>query len=304
MATPKSYGICYMGSKNALAERIVSLLPSASHLIDVFAGGCAITHCAMKSGKWQHVHANDINEMIVGAFRRAINGEFIGEHRWVSHEEFNRVRETDAYAAICFSFGGNCSNYAYSPKNEELKRAIHSAIFFGDPAPFRALTGIDLTPVLTISDLRERHIAAKHLANGGGIFINSLQKLECLNRLNRLNRLATAFSEEEKQRLTIGNVDFAEVEIPNDSVIYCDPPYRDKGDYRKSKGFDHERFYDWALRQTVPVFVSEYDMPEDFVEIAAWNKRCTMSQTSNSLRTTEKIFVPRWQAKDLCFRTE
>ena len=63
MATPKSYGICYMGSKNALAERIVALLPSASHLIDVFAGGCAITHCAMKSGKWQHVHANDINEI-------------------------------------------------------------------------------------------------------------------------------------------------------------------------------------------------------------------------------------------------
>ena len=125
MATPKSYGICYMGSKNALAERIVALLPSASHLIDVFAGGCAITHCAMKSGKWQHVHANDLNEMIVGAFRRAINGEFIGERRWVSHEEFNRVIDTDAYASICFSFGGNCSNYAYNHKNEELKRALH-----------------------------------------------------------------------------------------------------------------------------------------------------------------------------------
>lgn len=290
-----------MGSKNALAERIVALLPSASHLIDVFAGGCAITHCAMKSGKWQHVHANDINEMIVGAFLRAINGEFIGERRWVSHEEFNRVRDTDAYAAICFSFGGNMRSYAYSPANEELKRALHYAIFFGDTAPFLTLTGIDLTPVLTISDLRERNIAAKNLANVGGIFIKTLQNI---NRLNRLNRLSTEFSEKEMKRLTIGSVDFAEVEIPSDSVIYCDPPYRDKGDYRKSKGFNHDRFYEWALRQTVPVFVSEYAMPEDFVEVAAWQKRCTMSQTSNSLRTTEKLFVQRWQAKDLGFRTE
>ena len=301
MATPKSYGICYRGSKNALAERIVALLPSASHLIDVFAGGCAITHCAMKSGKWQHVHANDINEMIVGAFRRAINGDFLGERRWVSHEEFNRVRGKDAYATICFSFGNNGSGYAYSPKNEELKRALHYAIFFGDHKPFLSLTGIDLTPVQTIHDLRERYIAAKHLSNGGGIFISSLQNIECLNRLNRL---ATAFTNEEKKRLTIGNVDFAEVEITSDSVVYCDPPYREKEGYRKAKHFNHERFFEWVLRQTVPVYVSEYAMPEEFVEVAAWQKLCTMSQTSNSLRTTEKLFVPRWQAKDLGFRTE
>ena len=300
MATPKNYGICYMGSKNALAERIVALLPSASHLIDVFAGGCAITHCAMKSGKWQHVHANDINEMIVGAFRRAINGEFIGERRWVSHEEFNRVRDTDTYASICFCFGGNCSNYAYSPKNEKLKRAIHSAIFFGDHEPFRALTGIDLTPVQTIPDLRERYLTAKHLSRENGKRID----LQPFERLNRLNRLATAFSEEEKHRLTIGSVDFAEVDIPSDSVVYCDPPYRGTSSYSKAKHFNHERFFEWALRQTVPVYVSEYAMPEEFVEVAAWQKRCTMSSASHSLRTTEKLFVPRWQAKDLGFRPE
>ena len=295
MATPKSYGICYMGSKNALAERIVALLPSASHLIDVFAGGCAITHCAMKSGKWQHVHANDLNEMIVGAFRRAINGEFIGERRWVSHEEFNRVKGKDAYASICFSFGNNGSSYAYNPKNEELKRALHYAIFLGDHKPFLTLTGIDLTPVLTISDLRERHIAAKQLSS---------ERIQYFERLNRLNRLATAFSEEEKHRLTIGSVDFSEVEIPSDSVVYCDPPYRGSSSYSKEKRFNHERFYEWSLRQNVPVFVSEYAMPEDFVEVASWQKRCTMKSAEHALRTTEKLFVPRWQAKELGFRTE
>ena len=119
----------------------------------------------------------------------------------------------------------------------------------------------------------------------------------------RLNRIAADFSEEQRQRLTIGSVDFSEVEIPSDSVIYCDPPYRGTEGYRKAKGFNHDRFYDWALRQTVPVFISEYAMPEDFVEVAAWRKVCSMSQYTHK-ETTEKLFVPRWQAKDLGFRPE
>lgn len=44
------YGIPYLGSKNKLAERIVSLLPRAEHLYDVFCGGCAIAHCAALNG--------------------------------------------------------------------------------------------------------------------------------------------------------------------------------------------------------------------------------------------------------------
>ena len=298
-----------MGSKNALSERIVALLPSASHLIDVFAGGCAVTHCAMKSGKWQHVHANDLNEMIVGAFRRAINGEFIGERRWVSHEEFNRVRDTDAYAAICFSFGGKLYLYAYNPQREQLFRAFHFAIYDGDASIFLDMTGIDLTPVLTISDLRERAIAAcrivreKKKDETDKMWADFYPPQHIRNHC-RLNRIAADFSEEQRRRLTIGSVDFAEVEIPSDSVVYCDPPYRGTCGYRKAKRFDHDRFYEWALRQTVPVFVSEYAMPEDFVEVAAWKKRCTMKGAEHTLRTTEKLFVPRWQAKDLGFRPE
>ena len=308
MATPKSYGICYMGTKNALAERIVALLPSASHLIDVFAGGCAVTHCAMKSGKWQHVHANDINEMIVGAFLRAINGEFIGERRWVSHEEFNRVRDTDAYAAICFSFGGVLYHYAYNPQREQLLRAFHFAIYYGDASFFLDMTGIDLTPVLNIADLRERAIAASRIVremkkNDEDKILTKLPPHNIQNHC-RLNRISADFSEEQRKRLTIGSVDFAEVEIPSNSVVYCDPPYRGTGGYLKAKRFNHERFYDWALRQTVPVFVSEYAMPEDFVEVAAWQKVCSMSRNTAPKATTEKLFVPRWQANDLGFRTE
>lgn len=40
------YGLPYKGSKNKIAERIVDFLPKAKNFYDLFAGGCAITHCA------------------------------------------------------------------------------------------------------------------------------------------------------------------------------------------------------------------------------------------------------------------
>ena len=41
------YGVQYQGSKNSIAREIVRFLPAAGTLIDICAGGCAITHAAM-----------------------------------------------------------------------------------------------------------------------------------------------------------------------------------------------------------------------------------------------------------------
>ena len=45
------YGLPYKGSKNKLAERIVNLLPRASHFYDLFSGGCAVAHCPTNNSK-------------------------------------------------------------------------------------------------------------------------------------------------------------------------------------------------------------------------------------------------------------
>lgn len=42
-----NYGLPYRGSKNKIAKRIVDMLPKATTLVDVFAGGCAITHASL-----------------------------------------------------------------------------------------------------------------------------------------------------------------------------------------------------------------------------------------------------------------
>ena len=95
--------------------------------------------------------------------------------------------------------------------------------------------------------------------------------------------------------ITSSVLDYAKVEIPDDSVIYCDIPYEDTNVYNKAEGFDYERFYDWCEHQTQPVFISSYQMPDDrFDCIEEFSHRSTLSATANNL-VTERIYVPKHQ---------
>ena len=92
------YGLPYKGSKSRIVDELLTVMPPAEHFYDLFCGGCAVAHAAMLSGKWGTVHINDINPMMPEAFVKAINGGFNGEDRWISHEDFFRLRDTDPYA--------------------------------------------------------------------------------------------------------------------------------------------------------------------------------------------------------------
>lgn len=128
----KKYGLPYQGSKNKLAERIVALLPSATHLYDVFAGGCAITHAALLSGKFKEIHANDITDSVT-LFEDALNGKYENESRWISREDFFRLKDSDPYVRIVWSFGNNQHGYLYSKEIEPYKKAVHEMLYAPTP---------------------------------------------------------------------------------------------------------------------------------------------------------------------------
>ena len=163
------YGLPYKGSKNKLAERIVSLMPKADHLIDLFCGGCAVSHCAILRDKWPHIHINDIDWRPVTLFVDALDGQYCDETRWISREDFFRLKDTDPYVAIVWSFGNNMRDYLYSQEIEPLKRAIHFAMFYGDYEPAREL-GHDLSFIEPLHDLQKRYIAVKHYFSRLGHF--------------------------------------------------------------------------------------------------------------------------------------
>ena len=51
----ENYGLPYSGSKSRIAHWVIDNLPRGRVLIDAFAGGCAITHRALLSQKWQTI---------------------------------------------------------------------------------------------------------------------------------------------------------------------------------------------------------------------------------------------------------
>ena len=366
------YGLPYKGSKNKLAERIVRLLPKRTHLIDLFCGGCAVSHAALLMGKYEHIHINDINWMCPTLFIDALNGKYNDENRWISREDFFRLKDTDPYVAVVWSFGNNLRDYLYSKEIEPLKKAIHYAMFFSDYSLGKEL-GHDLSFIDPIQDLQKRYLAVKHYFNklghfqqqsfegqnqrmkqesfirntrlasiqigGGGT--QMIQSAEANERLNTFRNIipwkgcriqsfkkkkiqATQRSTAQRRTqhsciacntesgstvcpdirgqilpITSSVLDYEEVAIPEDSVIYCDIPYEGTDGYlEKGKGgFDYERFYQWCERQTQPVFISSYQMPEDrFDCIEEFTHRCTFAQKDNNL-VTERIYVPKHQAE-------
>ena len=345
------YGLPYKGSKNKLAERIVRLLPKRTHLIDLFCGGCAVSHAALLMGKYEHIHINDINWMCPTLFIDALNGKYNDENRWISREDFFRLKDTDPYVAVVWSFGNNLHTYLYSKEIEPLKKAIHYAMFFSDYSLGKEL-GHDLSFIDPIQDLQKRYLAVKHYFNRlghshqqsfvGGGQNQRMQSIEANERLNtfrniipwkgcqiqsfkkkntsdpaiysttkdatQLHRLQYRERQHSLPRYSGGGqilpitssvLDYEEVAIPEDSVIYCDIPYEGTDGYvEKDKGgFDYERFYQWCERQTQPVFISSYQMPEDrFDCIEEFTHRCTFAQKDNNL-VTERIYVPKHQAE-------
>ena len=163
------YGLPYKGSKNKLAERIVSLLPKRTHLIDLFCGGCAVSHAALLRNKYEHIHINDINWMCPTLFIDALNGKYQNETRWISREDFFRLKDTDPYVAVVWSFGNNLRDYLYSKGIEPLKKAIHYAIFFHNYSLGEEL-GYDLSFIEPISDIQRRYAAVKRYFSQFGHF--------------------------------------------------------------------------------------------------------------------------------------
>ena len=156
-------GMSFKGSKSKLAERIVSIFPRAEHFYDLFSGGCAIAHCALLKNKFPHVHINDINPMMPQAFVKALQGGFDDEDRWISREDFMRLKDTDPYVAICFSFGNDLKTYCYGKDIEETKKALHYAIFFSSYELSDRLIGVDLRPIEKCATRQEKYALAKKL---------------------------------------------------------------------------------------------------------------------------------------------
>ena len=287
-----TYGIPYTGSKNLIAKEIIDLFPTAECFVDLFCGGCAITHAAMLSGKYNRFIINDSNAQVVQLFIDAVNGKFRDEKRWISCDDFKSLKDSDAYIKYIWSFGNGGDSYMYGRKIEAWKKALHYARVLGDFSVLKRDFGI-VTDDASQQSIR-LNTEKLGLIDKLKCSLESLQRLKRLQSLERLKRLQSLQRMKRLGGLQTFSGDYQAVKIPENSVVYCDPPYGNCEEtmYRRTycKGFDFSRFFDWLRKVDFPVFVSEYAMPEDFVAVWQKTKRCAFS-AHKAKHAVERVFV-------------
>lgn len=93
------------------------------------------------------------------------------------------------------------------------------------------------------------------------------------------------------------NCSYADMSIPPNSVIYCDPPYEGVSKYAYS--IDHEKFWAWCRERVAEghnVFISEYNAPDDFV--CVWRHEILSAlKPGRAERPVEKLFIHKSQLK-------
>lgn len=287
-----NFGLPYKGSKNKIAKWVCDILPDANTLYDLFCGGGAITHCASLNRKYNNYIVNDLNSLCIKGLKMAFNGEFKNETRWISRDDFFKLKDTDYYVACCFSFGNDFKSYAYGKDIEQFKKAMHYSVVFNDNSLLSKFVNVD-NLTYTSDNIQERMLYLRKYLSDFTNFKDKkieLQKLEGLTRLQGLERLQR-LNNLQKDNIKFYSDDYQNIPLTDkDAVIYCDIPYLNTNKYKYP--FDYERFYLWAERQKIPIYISEYQMPKDrFVCVAEKEKRCKISATTSKI-IIERIFRP------------
>lgn len=85
---------------------------------------------------------------------------------------------------------------------------------------------------------------------------------------------------------------YDQLEIPSNSIIYCDPPYEGTAKYKDD--FDHKKFWNWCREKSKEghqVFISEYKAPEDFECI--WSQEVKSSLSANGKIGGNKVSIEK-----------
>lgn len=123
----------------------------------------------------------------------------------------------------------------------------------------------------------------------GGYAFNKKERNYTLRGYNNLMKQA-----KNLKGIVFTNKDYKILEIPNNSIVYCDPPYRNTTKYSNNKNFDYNSFYSWCCnkqKEGHTVYISEYYMPEEHFEcILNINHRTILKKDTNNIKTIEKLF--------------
>lgn len=312
------FGIPYMGSKSDIVASIAMNFPSADNFYDLFGGGFSVSHYMLKhkSHKYKSFHYNELIPSTVELVKQAINGDFSYDKfkpEWISREDFFKRKETDAYVLCLWSFGNNQKTYIFGTDIEPYKKSMHMAVVFDEfDGTAQNVLGFKVWPK-EVSSIKARRMYIRQKINfdnkrksRGDLErlerleqLEQLQRLEQLEQLEQLERLQKLQQLQQLERLTMTALDYRDVVIKPNSIVYCDIPYKNTSSYVKV--FSHDEFFNWAASRDFPVYISEYEIKDPrFKLVYAVAKTVKLSGTGmskeNENMDREKLY---WNGKTL-----
>ena len=315
-----SYGLPYKGSKNKIAKWVLDNLPKANALVEPFFGGGAITHCAIERGQYNNYIANDLRGT-ANIFLDVIKGNRHDLYtRFVWPDEFNCEKHDDLLLALIWSFSNNEHTYLYGLKWIDYKYAAHKAIVDNDFELIAKYYADDIVKLLQsklepISELHDRRLCwsstvqrlcrlstfrdnfkADDLRNSTASLrvIQNLQRVSRLLNLERVSRLQNLECVNKELSFKPFKCDYRDIQIPSDSVVYCDPPYANTSSYRGADEFDSKAFLDWAVEvgRNNPIYISEYQIDDPrFVCVAEKTRNQTAAGRGHHEKRIEKLYT-------------
>lgn len=271
----RHYGIPYMGSKQKLVDKIVPFIlkrhPGVDSFYDLFGGGGSVSLYVVRKYPHLDVVYNERSKAISALMQHLKDGGDIPLD-FVTRAEFEqKYQGDDWYAGLlqcAWTFGNNQKTYLYGKPLEDFKRALAELVVTGQgDIEFIEKTADDLNkkvygktvttklflnPKRYTTPYQRRIILARQIP-----LIGAMQHLGRLERLIQIQNMPGI----SNLNITTGT-GYDEVPIIGERpIIYCDPPYEATAEYREGD-FNHKQFYDWCMAQTVPVYVSSYEVSD------------------------------------------
>jgi 16S rRNA G966 N2-methylase RsmD len=312
-------GLTYKGTKQKLSTKILNVINKKIDykihdykIYDLFGGGGSLTLQSAYNNI--NTHYNEYNTDTYQAFKYIINdGDISSIKNWVTRDDYNNINNKEnrtpleSLMKLIYSFGSSGDAYYKSKDKEELTRAIHSLIMYDNQELFtETMTDLIGSQVPEYPTLKGNNYTEKryYFSQTWSKYYKQLTELQPNNetlkeyetpeRVQHLERLQVLINIQTiikpyTNNISLSNKSYDEININDNSIIYADIPYKDTGGYNKQT-FDHEQFYEWALNNKHPIYISEYNMPDDFKKIASFQHKTSIGGTGNS-STVEYLFT-------------
>ena len=90
--------------------------------------------------------------------------------------------------------------------------------------------------------------------------------------------------------IEVSNLDYRAINISPNSVIYCDIPYANTKKYTNGTDFDYKEFFQWCKIQTVPVYVSSYQISYPRFELVGEITKRELMSTVKINKRIERLY--------------